>query len=488
MRQKSRAFFILFSILFYGWTALSFSQERFRKNAPDPDPLPTLNLPEIETASLSNGLTLSVIKRENLPLITVRLVIFAGELHSPEEFPGTAAFAANMVLRRSVKHDSEEIEEMVESIGGQFYASIFPDFVMFTFTFLEEFLDTGLEIISELILQPAFTSVEIASVKRLMFYDLLNKATDSEYIAKRQLDQILFINHPYSKSVYNEEVIKNLNERVLLPFFNTHYNPNHAWIFLTGNLSLGTASRKVSRYFQTWEKKNREIPALPSLIPNKKLKVCFVHKPEEKQATIFMGNILAPVSAVDIFPLLVINQVLGGTTTSRLFMNLRESKEYAYYAFSQLELFKACAVYLIRTRVRPEVTRAAVMETLGEMEKITKEKIPSFEIEQAKSYLIGNFPINIETHDTLSLKVAQIQAFQFGEALWDDYLENIMLIDSNRVFEAAQKYDFLSPVVVIVGDREILTEHLLEFEEVEVYDQKGVHLYTLTKETSDETR
>ena len=226
-----------------------FSQERFRKSAPNPDPLPELNLPRIETASLSNGLTISVIHRDNLPLITLRLVISAGEHLSPEEFPGTAAFTSHMVARRSLRHDSEEIEEMIESIGGVFSSSAHPDYVMFTFTFLEEFLDQGLEILSELILQPSFTSVEIGNVKRSMYYDLLDKASDSEYIAKRQLFQLLFYNHPYIKSLYNEDVIKNLNEQSLLSFFTTHYRPNNAWMILTGNLSLGTASRKVSPFW-----------------------------------------------------------------------------------------------------------------------------------------------------------------------------------------------------------------------------------------------
>ncbi len=253
-------------------------------------------------------------------------------------------------------------------------------------------------------------------------------------------------------------------------------------------MSLGTAARKVSRYFQTWKSKNRDIPPLPSPIPNDKVKVCFVHIPEEKQATIYMGNILTPVSSADVFPLLVMNQVLGGTATSRLFMNLRESKGYAYYTFSQLELFKICGVFYVRTRVKSEVIQAAVTEILSEMEKITKQKIPSFEIEQAKSYLIGNFPLNIQTLDNLSLKVVQMQALELSEEHWDDYYQNIMLIDSNRVYEAVQKHSFLTPVIVIVGDREILNEHLTEFNEVEVYDQKGVLQYTLTKETSDETR
>ena len=167
-------------------------------------------------------------------------------------------------------------------------------------------------------------------------------------------------------------------------------------------------------------------------------------------------------------------------------MNLRESKGYAYYAFSNLELFKASGVFLVRAKVRPEVTYAAVNEALGEMKRITEQKFPSYEIEQAKSYLIGNFPLDIETLDNLSLKIAHIKAFQMGEEHWDKYYENVMLIDADKVFETAQKYPLLTPVVVIVGDKDILIDHLIEFEEIEVY-KKGILQYSIRKEKADET-
>ncbi len=183
--------------------------------------------------------------------------------------------------------------------------------------------------------------------------------------------------------------------------------------------------------------------------------------------------------------MIVLNQVLGGTPASRLFMNLRESKGFAYYAFSEIDLFKACGVFFIRAKVRPEVAYDSVMEILKEIEKITKEKMPSYEIEQAKSYLIGNFPLKIETFDDLSLKVAQIQAFQLGEEHWSKYYENVMLIDSKKVFEIAQKFPILTPVVVIVGDIKTTLEHIRQFDEVDVYNNKGILQYSIRKGESE---
>jgi len=465
--------------------SLIIGQERFRRSAPYPDPLPEFILPPIESVFLSNGLALSVIHRDDLPVITLRLIILAGESYSPERFQGIAAMTAKMIGRGTSTLSPSEIEERIESGGGYFSNSTFPDYSMFTFTFSEEYLDNGLETLSKMILQPSFSRREIENVKRSMFYDLVRKGSDPENVARRQLFQVLFKDHLYRKDIYNEDAIKNLNQNILSIFFDRYYRPNNARIILTGNLNLSTASRKVSRYFNTWRRKDVKFTFIPPPDPNKELKVCFVDIPQEKDVTIYMGNIISPLPTNDYFPLIVLNQVLGGTPASRLFMNLRESKGFAYYAFSEIELFKACGVFLIRAKVRPEVAYDSVTEIVREIEKISKEKMPSYEIEQAKSYLIGNFPLKIETFDNLSLKVAQIQAFQLGEEHWSKYYENIMLIDSRKVFEIAQKYPILTPVVVIVGDIKTTLEHIREFDEIDVYNNKGILQYSIRKGESE---
>jgi predicted Zn-dependent peptidase len=484
----TKTFTLLFSLfLLSGGNFGLRAQERFRKSPPNPDPLPELNLPQIQTAVLSNGLTIHVVNRRNSPVMTLRLMVLAGENCSPENFPGTATFTANILSRRTLRHSADEIEERIEAIGGNLSISTHPDYSMFTFSFLEEFLDEGLSILSELILQPSITRREMDNVIRSMYYDLLERISDPEIIARRQLFHILFKDHPYEKSLFHQDVIKNITQENLLSLLEKYYIPNNAHIILTGNLTLSIASRKVSSYFNTWERKEKEFIPVSFPEPVEKKKICFVDLPNERDATIFMGNVMVPLSSQDFFPLIVLNQVLGGTATSRLFMNLRESKGYAYYAFSDLELFKACGVFLVRAKVRPEVTHSAVMDILLEMTRITEEKIPNFEIEQAKSYLIGNFPLNIETLNNLSLKVARIISLQLGEEHWNKYYENIMLIDADKVSETARKYPLLTPVVVIVGDKDILLSHLSEFEVVEVYDNKGALRYSMKKEILDGT-
>ena len=463
------------------WEAPLLSQERFRKSPPYPEPLAELKLPEIKPSFLTNGLGVAVIHRDDLPVISLKVIIFAGESPSLRELPGMATLTANMLSRGVSYLTSSQIEEIIESVGGNFSIYTYPDYSVFSFTFLEEFLDNALDLMSKMMLRPTFLRREIENIKRIMYYDLREKNKDPEFVAERQLGRLLFRNHPYKKSTFNEDVIKNLNQKALVSFYDRYYRPNNSLFVLTGNLNLQTAIRKVSRYFSTWRRKELEHPSFPPLKPYDKEKICLIDLPEAKDSTIYLGNIVSPLSGQDVFPFIVLNQVLGGTHTSRLFMNLRESKGYAYYAFSELDFFKNCSVFFVKAKVRPEVTYSSIKEILQEIDKITKEEIPSSEIEQAKSYLIGNFPLQIQTFDKLSSRVSEIKALDLGEEHWSKYYENIMLVSSERVFETARKYPLLTPVVVIVGDKNIIIDHIQEFEEVFVYDNKGILQYTIKK-------
>ncbi len=463
------------------WESPLFSQERFRKSPPYPEPLAELKLDEIKPSFLPNGLGVAVIHQEDLPVISLKVIIFAGESPTLRELPGIATLTANMVSRGVSYITASQIEEIIESVGGNFTTLTYPDYSVFSFTFLEEYLDNSLELMSKMMRRPTFLKREIENVKRAMFYNLRGKNRDPEFVAERQLTRLLFRNHPYKKSTYNEDVIKNLNQRSLVSFFNRYYRPNNALIVFTGNLDIQTAMRKVTRYFSAWRRKELEHPSIPPLEPYDTERICLVDLPGDKDSTIYLGNIIPPFSGQEVFPFIVLNQVLGGTHTSRLFMNLRESKGYAYYAFSELDFFKNCNIFMVKAKVRPEVTYASVREILKEIEKITKEKIPSSEIEQAKSYLIGNFPLQIQTFDTLSSRISEIKALDLGEEHWSKYYENIMLVSSERVFETARKYSLLTPVVVIVGDKNVIIDHIQAFKEVFVYDNKGILQYAIKK-------
>ncbi|MDH7511600.1 MAG: pitrilysin family protein [Clostridiales bacterium] len=459
----------------------SLAQERFRKSAPIPEPLGKLRLPSVESVRLSNGLSVAAVFENSHPFISLELVIQTGESSSPPELPGLASFTAEMINRGTVAISAADIEERVEFIGGSLTTTVSLDQTRFSFIFLDEYLDQALDLLSQMVLQPAFTEREIVNVKRIQFYDFLEKRRDQDQLARRQLLRLLFKGHPYARGFYNEDVIKNISRKDVLAFFQATYRPNNAIIVLTGNLNLATASRKVSHYFNTWRKSELERPALTAPLPNTERRVCFVDLPQAKDVTLFLGNVIFPLDDPDYFAFSVLNQVLGGALHSRLFMNLRETRQLAYFAFSEIEFFRCCGVYAVKARVRPSACHDAVQEILKELDRIARERVSTFELEQAKSYLIGNFPILVEKLDDLAACTFRIATHSLGSAYWGRFYESVMGVDAERVYDVARKYLLHPPVIVIVGDRSVVIDFIDRFEKIEVFDAKGEYRYTLTK-------
>ena len=254
---KSRSYLIYFWFLIMGllclWNGSLFSQERFRREPPFPDPLPELILPEIESATLSNGLEVSILRRQDLPVISMHLIVYAGESFSPVTMPGLATFTANMVNKGAVGLSSSRITETIETIGGDFSSETRPDYSVISLTFLEDYLDTALEMLSKMILQPTFPRIEVNNVVRTMHYNLLDRKSSPTFVGRRTLLRILFEKHPYANIAFNETVTRNFNRDELISFFDKYYRPNNAKLILIGNLTLRIAVRKVSRYLNTWE-------------------------------------------------------------------------------------------------------------------------------------------------------------------------------------------------------------------------------------------
>jgi zinc protease len=459
----------------------AFAQERFRKSPPVPERLAELDLPKIDSVRLSNGLMVAVIYLRNLPFISAELTVLAGEGDCPEDLPGLAGFTAEMLTRGTELLSSSDIEERIEGMGGVLSTATTPDYSRFSLTCLDENLDRALEMLSLMALQPAFSDKEVAGLRLARRFEMLREERNPEFVGRRQLLRLLFNQHPYEKGLFNEDTFKNFSRRDVASFYQRYYRPNNALVVLAGNINLTAATRKVSRYFSTWQEKDLPRSLVPPPEPNRGERVCLVDLPRAKDATIFVGNLVSPADAPDFFPILVLNQVLGGTPNSRLFMNLRESKEFANFAFSEIECFRSIGAYEVRARVISSACYPAVQEILREVERTGRERVTTFELEQAKSYLIGNFPLQIGRLEAITQRVSEVMTFSLGDAHWNKYYDSIMLVDAESVLEVGRRYLLPKPVVVIVGDKASLAVYLREFPRVEVYDVKGTLLYTMLK-------
>lgn len=458
------------------------AQERFRRTPPLPDAQTReLRLPLIERATLPNGLSVAACYQPGSPLVTLQLVVRAGEADSPPGLPGVAALTARMIGKGTKLLSAEYFENMLESMGADYSVDVLMDYTVLTFHVLEEFLDRTLYALRLMALDPEFSERELIAVRRTAFWELFERKKNPEFLGWRQFLRILFENHPYQTATYAEGVIKYITKEDVAAFYARFYRPGNAAVLVSGNIDGAAAVKKVGLHFGAWSGQPvaRAVPAAPP--PNTRDRVCYVEDDGATDATLFAGNVIMDSADPDFFPFLVLKQVLGGTTRSRLFMNLRESKGYAYYAFSETEFFRDCGVFWARARVTPESIVPAVREIVREIKAMSVEAPVPAEIEEAKSFLIGNLPARFESLEGLADWMARVVALDLDDGQWDKGPERLKLVNGESVRAAAQKYVSGKPLVVIVGRPEWLGLYLRDFDTVEVYDTGGMLLHTLRK-------
>jgi zinc protease len=476
------ALWLAVALIGLGAARPAVAQERFRRTAPLPDPQRLeLRLPPVMTRVLANGLTVATAVRPESHMVTLQLVVRAGEADSPPTRPGLAAVTARMIGKGTKLLSADYIENMIESLGGSFTSAVFMDYTVLTMTVLEESVDRAIYVLRVIALESEFNERELGAVRRTAFWELYDSKKDPEVLGWRQLLSVLFDGHPYRLATHNEEVIKYITPRDVAEFYRRFYRPGNAAVLVSGNIDGPAVALKVASHFGAWSGGPPEETSPPPPGPNDRERICYVEAPDAPAPTIFVGNIIMGSSHRDFFPFLVLKQVLGGTTRSRLFMDLRDNKNYATYAFSEMEVFRSCGVYWARAQVKPEAIVPAVRETLREISALAATPATPAEIEEAKSYLIGSMPMRFETSAGFADWLARYIALGLDQSQWDRGPEEIKLVNVERVAEVARKYLSARPVVIIVGRSEGIPACSAEFNAVEVYDTGGQLRYVTTK-------
>lgn len=453
--------------------------EAFRRNPPPAEPLFELRLPEIQSAVITNGLDLSVIARENSGMASLQLLFFAGEGFSPAAQPGLASAAAQMFIRGTKLLSSSEVEDRLADVGGSFSVRVHPDYALLTFRFLSEFMDPALDLLGQLILQPNRTESEINYVELTQKLAFIENDRDPESVAPRHFVRVIFEGHPYQNASFSRDTIGNWTLREMNAFADAWYRPNNAHLVLGGEVNLNLAVKKISRLLGgLWPARDLPPSPLRAVRAPDRDRVCLIDVPKARDCMITMGTAFAPPGIADRMALTVLGQALGGTPASRLFMNLRESKNYAYFASCETEFLRAAGLLTVRAKVKPESVVASVREIQRELLASARGPLPSEDIEQAKAYLINHFPLELESFDLLTERAVLNKAYDEGDDLWNQAYRQISLVGADRVFEVAQRVLLRPFVIVVAGDKNVLSSRMSEFDTVEVYDNLGRLQYT----------
>lgn len=449
--------------------------EDFRKNAPVPLAPRSINLPTPAETVLPNGLKVIVVADNRLPITTFRLAFRSGSANDPAEMPGLTAMTASQLNEGTTTRTSLQIAEEVERLGANLHASASSDFTTVSASALSNYAPEILRLMADVVLNPSFPEKELALAKQNTLQNLQYQRSQPDFLSNEKVAQVIFGEHPYSRVAPTAESVNAITRDLLVEFHRRMYVPNNAVLIIVGDVDQAATLREIETLFGDWQKGEIVNPNYPPPPSHDERGIYVVDRPGSAQSNISLANIGLPRTSPDFFPVLLMNQILGGSASSRLFMNLREEKGYTYGAYSSFDMRKTAGAFEASAEVRTEVTGASLKEFFAELERIRAEDVPPQELQDAKNYLTGVFPIRLETQEGLTGQIVATQLYELPADYLATYRDKINAVTASDIRRVANQY--ITPdkiAIVIVGDAAAISEQIEPYaKKIEYFEASG---------------
>jgi predicted Zn-dependent peptidase len=316
-------------------------------------------------------------------------------------------------------------------------------------------LDSSLALFADVVLHPAFQSADLERIRKVRLTALQQQRDRGPAIADRAYAAAVFGDqHPYGRPLAGTEgSIASISREDLTRFYSTYYRPNNATLLVVGDVKPDDVERRAQALFGAWAR--ADIPATPAATATapKEPTLILVDKPSAAQSSFRLGGIGAPRSTSDYFALQVLNTILGGSFTSRLNNNLRETKGYTYGASSGFGLRRNAGPFTASAEVVSAKTDSALIEFMKELRAI-RDTVPSDELAKAKRYLQLGLPEDFETNGNIAGQLLPLVTYGIPLDFYNTAVQNIGAVSQADVQRVARQYidpDHLT--MVIVGDR-----------------------------------
>jgi zinc protease len=423
----------------------------FPPNVPPPKPI-VIPTPAIQT--LPNGLQVVVVERHTLPLITLRVVIKSGAECDPPTLPGTAALVNSLLTEGTAHRTARQIAESIDSAGGVVDNDVDWDSSYLSLSVLTDRSDLAFDLVSDMIVHPAFESAEIERQRKQTLSGLQVAQDDPAYVADTAFQEIIFsgtaYGHPEDGTI---ESVKRISTQDLREYHRRYYQHANCILAVVGDISAQAALELAAKYFSGWNN-SKEPATAPSAAPAPpdERQVVAIDKSDAVQTEIRIGNRGVPRDSPDYLALSVANEILGGPSENRLFKALRTRQGLTYGASSDLVCRRHLGAWVTKTFTRTPETLKSAHIALEQMQALQDHGVNGQELDTAQSYLVGHLALEFETSDDVAGKVLELIQDGLPLDYWNRYPDKIQALSAAEVGEVAKRYmDTDHDVMVLVG-------------------------------------
>ena len=438
-----------------------------RSKAPPAGPLPAVTFPDAVTETLPNGLRVFILPIHKQPMVTYRLLVKSGDFCDGSK-PGLAALTASLLNKGTEELSASEFAKQTDFLGIRVEAGSSDDALSVAASGLSRYSDQILGFLRDASLRPAFRQEEVDKEKVKMVSELAQKKMEPADLAARLRDKLLYGEHPYG-AFPTPESVQSITREDLVKFLHQEFAPNNATLAVVGDVEATEVLAQVKKMFGDW--KHQDIPPCAPPLPFPEIKgltVAVVDRPGSVQTNLVVAERGVAKNNPDAPELGVVNSVLGGGMSGRLFSNLREKHGFtygSYSGFAQKKLGGATAA------VRNAVTGPAVEQLLSELQRISSEPIPEKELSLQRNFLIGNFLLSVENEQRTAERFQEIDLYGLPEDYYKTYPAKLAGLTPERAGELAKQYiDPQNLIIIAVGEAKEIVPQLEKFGKVTVYD------------------
>jgi zinc protease len=454
-------------------SALLTVQQPFPARPPAPTRLRPVQFPPFREVALPNGMMLLLVENHEQPTLSVSLSFRAGSVYDPAGKEGTAALVAELLTKGTPTRSAEQIAADIEGVGGSIGASVGDDFLTVSTDVLSDHADLAFTLLSDVIRRATFPNEELELARTRFLSSLEVELSQADNVAARAFQKEIYGRNPYGRNT-SVDAYKAITRDDVVGFAGRRLRPGGALLVISGDVTLPQARAFATQAFGTWRGAAAPSPAFPAAPAKRSTDILLVNRPGSVQSNIVIGNTTFFPTDTSYYPARIATHVLGGGSDSRLFMILREQKSWTYGSYAALRRSRGLGYWQATFEGRTEVTDSALTELLHQIDRVRTETIPDSELVAAKGFLVGSFPLTIETPRQIAQVVTTARLLGLPADYIQRYRERLSAVSGVRARAAAQrvfKRDALT--IIVVGDAKALYDKLKAIAPVRIVDIDG---------------
>lgn len=452
-----------------------------RSIRPTAGPAATIQLKKPEMFTLDNGLKVFVVENHKSPNVSISIQLDIPPMMEGDK-TGLSQFSGELLGTATETRTKDQINEEVDFIG----ASLNTSGGGISGSCLKKHLPKYMDVFADVLLKPVFQQEELDKIKTQTKSSLASNKTSPESMASNLKARMVFgKNHPYGE-VLMEENIEKITLDDCKKYYSDYFRPNVGYLAIIGDITLAEAKELCAKHFAGWKKGDLPKSYIPPVQGPSQTKVCFVDKPGATQTTI---HITYPVDlkpgSEDAIKAAVMDDILGGAFSARLFRNLRETYRLTYGAYSDLESDRYVGNFDANADVRTIATDSALVQFFYEINRMRNEPVSKSELQGVINNLTGKFSLALEQPSTIARFAMNIDKYGLPADYYANYLTALSKVTVEDVQAMAKKY--LKPdnaYIILVGDKNVIAKDVAKYSKdgkIAYYDNYGNDFVDLKK-------